>query len=187
MAQVQLNWSLAAVGAPSTGQQVQYRLKGDTDWTTAATVAASVTTYTVTPLLDNELYEFRIVNVCSIGGPTPSGVIEKIKISCPAVTVGKTYERVTYSFASLDADIVDYLVILRNAADTADIASIVKVNGGTVSGEFTGLSASTAYKVRVVPRTASSAYTKTDCAAIDVTTDAAPACNAPTGVSAVMS
>jgi hypothetical protein len=180
-----LNWTPGG-GSNSINQSVQYRLKGDSVWITFSTVSPTINTETVTGLSDDEIYEFQIVDNCTVGGPVPSSTIEKIKITCPAVTYSSTYNTIGFSFPELGGDIVDYLLELWNSDVSAVIASQTKPTAATVSGSFTGLTASTTYNIRVIPRTAGATYSK-DCGVTPVTTAAAPVCNPPTGVTATIS
>lgn len=183
--QAVLNWTPVG-GANSTGQSVQYRLKGAGTWTTHSSVGAAVTTATITGLLDNEVYEFQIVNNCTTGGPTPSATIENVKLTCPTVTTSNlTYNSIDYSFSALGGDVDTYDVQLLNSG-SAVVTTQSKPTAATVTGTFSGLSASTSYSIRVIPKIGAT-YQKTDCATTGFTTSAAPACGAPTGLSATIS
>ena len=183
--QAVLTWTPAS-GGNSTGQKVQYRVKGGT-WLDWSSVGPLVSTETITGLNDNSIYEFQVVNICSVGGSSVSNQSQGIKITCPAVTTSAlTYNSFSYSFNPLGGDIVDYVVELRNPSN-ALVGTQTVVSANPVSGSFSGLIASTTYSLKVIPRTASQTYTKPDCAIVNVTTSAAPACAAPTNVSATIS
>lgn len=176
-----ISWS---VGAGATSQNVQYKLNSSTTWITFSTVGGSATTETVTGLSDNLIYNFRIVTQCGGGTPANSVVLNKIYIVCPTVTLTFTDTTVSYSFAAIGGDVDTYSVKIFNSAGTTEIASSTPTGTTTRTGTFTGLTASTSYKVRVVP--AAGTLTKTDCPFTSVTTAAPPVCNIPTDVVATL-
>lgn len=187
MASFTLNWTPAG-GAYTTGQKVNYRLKGDTVWITFATIGATTNSSTITGLTDNEIYEFQIVNICSVGGDTPSATIELIVITCPTVTyTNAAYNSIDYSFTALGADIVNYDVQLLNAAGTVIVATQTKATAATVTGSFTGLTAATSYNLRAIPKTTGDTFTKTNCALVPASSLATPTCNTPAGLSVTIS
>jgi hypothetical protein len=176
-----LSWS---IGAGATSQNVQYKLNSSTTWITFSTVGGSATTETVTGLQDNLIYNFRIVTQCGGGTPANSTVLNKIYIVCPTVTLTSTDTTVTYSFPAIGGDVDAYSVKIFNSAGTTEVASSTPTGTTTRTGTFTGLTASTTYKVRVVP--SAGTLTKTDCAFTNVTTAAPPVCNIPTDVVATL-
>jgi hypothetical protein len=183
-----LTWTPAG-GSNSASQDVQYRVRGAGSWTTFQTVSASTATLPITGLTDNVIYEFRVVNNCTVGGPTPSNEDEDIKFTCPVLTVTDTYNSVSVSFTHLGGAVNAYDIQLLNTAGNTVLSTFaVSSPSGTVSHTFTGLTASTSYNVRVIPKaTGDTAYSKTDCALSAVTTDGTPTCDAPTSVSASLS
>jgi hypothetical protein len=139
MAQIPLTW-IPAGGFNSTGQQVQYKPEGGV-WTTFQTVAPAISSITITGLLDNTVYEFRIVNLCADGGPTPSPtVLTQIYISCPAPTFILSTNSIQYSFAHLGAQVTKYTVELLSAANVVLQTKTHLAPSGTISETFTGLS-----------------------------------------------
>lgn len=186
MAQASLTWTPAS-GNTSTGQQVQYRVKGDPTYTIFSTLGIAASTETVTGLLPNKIYEFRILNVCNVGGPTPSSIRENILLTCPIVTVAKDYSSITASFPDLGGDITSYEVFLQTSGGGSfDGTTIYAPFASTVTATFNAnISPSTTYLVKVVPYAGQ--YSKSNCATTSVTTDATPACLAPTNVVATMS
>jgi hypothetical protein len=176
-----LSWS---IGAGATSQNVQYKLSSSPTWITFSTVGGSATTETVTGLQDNLLYNFRIVTQCGGGTPAPSTVITKINIVCPTVTVTSTSTTVSYSFSEIGGDVDGYVVKLFNTAGTVEVGSSTPTGTATRTGTFTGLTASSVYKVRVIP--SAGTITKTDCAFTNATTAAPPVCSIPTNVVATL-
>ena len=176
-----LSWS---IGAGATSQNVQYKLSSSPTWITFSTVGGSATKETVTGLQDNLLYNFRIVTQCGGGTPAPSTVITKINIVCPTVTVTSTSTTVSYSFSEIGGDVDGYVVKLFNTAGTVEVGSSTPTGTATRTGTFTGLTASSVYKVRVIP--SAGTITKTDCAFTNATTAAPPVCSIPTNVVATL-
>lgn len=182
---VTLNWT---PGAGATQQIIRYKLASvpdvDGNWTVHSTVAGDVTTVTINGLSDNLIYDFQIVTNCSGGTAAGSTVVKQIKIDCPTVTVTKTDTTVSYSFPAIGGSISGYTVKLFNAAGTTEIASQTPSGTTTLTGTFTGLTANTAYKIRVI--VTAGTFSKTDCAFVDVTTNNTPSCNPPTNLVATV-
>lgn len=179
-----LNWTPAG-GLNSTGQEVRYKLSTTSTWTTAATVGATTDEYTVTGLLDNTIYDFQIVNLCSFGGPTTGTTFQTVNLTCPTVTTTPTYNSVGFSYTNLGASVTEYRVDLLNAAGTTVLAfKNITATGTTISDSFTGLSATTNYQLRV---TVKAGMFSKQCALLPFTTAALPTCSAPSGLSVTVS
>lgn len=176
---VTLTWT---PGVGSTSQTVQYKLATASTYTTFSTVTGTATTETVTGLSDNLIYDFRISTACNGGTSTTSPVVKKINIICPTVTVVAASTSLSYSFPEIGGSVGSYAVKLFNSAGTSELASATPTGTTTLSGTFNDLTASTTYKIRVVPTAGT--ITKTDCAFTTGVTLAPPVCNAPTGVTA---
>ena len=178
---ITLTWN---TGAGASTQDVQYKLSTASTWTTHENVAGNVTTSSITGLLDNRIYDFRVITNCPGGTPTPSVATQQIKITCPVVSTTPSDTSITYSFTELGGSITAYTVKLFDSAGTTEVASQAPTGTSTRSGTFTGLTQSTGYKIRVIITAGS--FSKTDCGMVDVTTTATPACNAPTDVTATV-
>ena len=176
---ITLTWT---VGAGASSQDVQYKLSSASTWTTHENVVGNVTTSSITGLLDNRIYDFRVITNCPGGTPTPSVSTQQIKITCPSVTTTPSDTSITYSFAELGGSVTAYTVKLFNSAGDTELASQTPSGTTTRSGTFTGLTQSTGYKIRVI--ITAGGFSKTDCAMVSVNTTATPACNAPTNVTA---
>ena len=176
---VTLTWT---PGVGSTSQTVQYKLASASTYTTFSTKTGTDTTETVTALSDNLIYDLRISTACNGGTSTTSPVVQKINIICPTVTITATSTTLAYSFPEIGGSVGSYSVKLFNSAGTSELASSTPTGTETLAGTFTALTASTAYKIRVVPTAGT--ITKTDCAFTTGTTSALPVCNAPTAVTA---
>lgn len=176
---ITLTWT---AGAGAATQNVQYKLATSSTWITHETVAGNITTSSILGLEDNKIYDFRVITNCAGGTPTGSPATQQIKITCPVVTATPSDVSIAYSFPELGGSITAYTVKLYNSDGSQELASQAPTGTTTRSGTFTGLTQSTGYKIRVIVTAGS--FTKTDCAFVDVTTTATPACNAPTDVTA---
>jgi hypothetical protein len=184
MASFDLSWTPAG-GINSTGQQVQYKEAIASTWVVATSLGASANSYTVSGLLDNVIYDFRIVNLCAFGGPAPGNVFQIIDIICPTVATTPTHNSVAFNFSHPSGtSLTEYRVDLMNAAGTSVLAfkNIVPVSS-SVSDSFTGLSATTNYNLRVTCK--AETYTKV-CPLVAFATGALPACNMPTALVVVI-
>jgi hypothetical protein len=176
---VTLNWT---PGVGSTGQTVQYKLASASTWTTFSSISGTATTETVTGLSDNLIYDFKILTACNGGTSTQSPTVQKINIICPTVTVTPASDSLSYSFPEIGGSVTSYVVELFNSGGTSELASQTPTGTTTLTGTFSSLTASTTYKIRVVPTAGT--ISKTDCAFVTGVTSAPPVCNAPTGVTA---
>lgn len=154
--------------SPNTGgtQTVELRVLGTTPWTIHSTEGPSVSTKNITGLDSNKVYEFRVVSHCAFGNPVSSALKEKIEFTCPVVTiVDTTPTTVQYSFSHLGGSIDRYDVDIINPSNSVVSSNVHTTMSGTITGNFTGLSANTAYTIRVKPRATGniSTYYKNDC------------------------
>jgi hypothetical protein len=181
-----LTWAPAG-GVTSQNQDVQYKAASSTTWITYANVGATVSSASITGLIDNTIYDFRVVNNCTYSGPTPAMATQNAKITCPAVTIFPGYDHVDYSFVHLGADISKYVVDLLDASDAVLLTNTITSFPIPISSSFSGLVPSTNYKLRItVYAGAAFAYNK-QCEAQAFATSAPPTCDAPTVVVATLS
>jgi hypothetical protein len=144
----------------------------------AATLSATADSYTVTGLDENVLYDFRISNLCSFGGPTPGASFQIIGFVCPDLTVTPTYNGVSFSFTHVGGSVTSYRVDLLNAAGSSIVAfKNITSPSGMVADSFTGLSASTSYQLRLTMKVGST-YSEV-CSLEPFSTTALPACSMP--------
>lgn len=188
MANITISWTPAG-GVDSVDQTVQYRLQGSSTWidTDDSPLAPTVDTTTIEDLLENEVYEFRIVNNCA-GGSVSTPYVESAILTCTDVSIiDLDYNSGTYSFTDLGGDVSSYVIQLLDGAGTSVLSSQTKLPpfAGTISGSFGGLTSNTTYNIRVIVNVVGSfnSYTKTDCALVPFTTDEITACLAPSDVS----
>lgn len=147
-----LNWTPSITGNV-TAQRASKRKKAvggafdTTGFTPANNMGTGVSSATTT-VLNNIIYEFKIENLCTTGGPTlnNNGIIEQIKFACilPAITRTSTTININISLVGLDITKVRY--VLKKQSDSSTIAThtINKVSDN-VPDTFTGLDPATGY------------------------------------------
>jgi hypothetical protein len=183
MASFDLSWTPAS-GVNSTGQQVQYKESVSDTWLVVATLGGGASSYTVADLDDNVVYDFRISNLCSFGGPTPGSVFQIIGFVCPSVVITPTYNGVSFSFTHVEGSVTQYRVDLLNAAGSSVIAfKNITSPSGMVTDSFTGLSATTSYNLRLTMKVGTT-YSEV-CDLAPFSTTSLPTCDMPTGLTVV--
>lgn len=197
MANFTLTWTPVITGNV-TAQRASYRQKSvggvflTTGFSPSNDLSTAATTTDHGSLTDNTIYEFKISNVCTTGGPTDNsnGVIEQIVFACISPSIGQTTTTATASYTGLPTDITKVRFTLRKTSDNSLVSgpTTVTVVGAAASATATGLTASTAYYfqteffttingVEVVSSGAS--YLNAVCGPYAVTTDAPASCPAP--------
>lgn len=197
--QIKLTWTLGSLtpAGPPTTLSIQHKLSSEpTNWTTYVTEPYSIFctgnscqyTYPDNVLDPNKSYDFRIVTNCTQGSASYSNIVTKINITCPVVSLVASSSTVDYSFAgSVGTSVTGYVIGIYLATDTGFsnplAGGVVTVNSpvpATVSGSFTGLTASTNYKVRV---TVKSSGTDVNCDSA-ISTGATLPCSAASSLTA---
>lgn len=203
-AQFTLNWDNTAVLAHpnSTGQRVSYRQKSvGGAWITAGFTPANDLATNVnsadTPnsLLDNVVYEFKVENLCSEGGPTinDNGVREAIEFACITPDTDQDFESASISINLTGTDITKVRFTLKRASDNTIIAGPTVVNrvANAASFNVTGLVPETNYywqvelyanvnNIEVI--SSQVAYLGQPCSPYPFTTDENPVCNPVTSL-----
>jgi len=180
---ITLNWTPGG-GETSQNQDVQMRISGNDNWSTYRTVGPMISTIDVTGLEENIKYEFRIVDNCNYGGPIASGIVTKIKFTCPNLVFTNTYNMIQFAFNHLGGSVDQYTINLLNA-DLIIIGTMTVTNmTSVITGFFTGVSPNTLYQIQVIPFATG---TSQECPLAQTTTLPPPECLAPTNVSAVLS
>jgi hypothetical protein len=177
---ITLNWTS---GGGAASQDVQYKLASSNTWITHATVAGNVSTSTINGLQDNLIYDFRIVTNCAGGSPAPGTSTQQINLICPVVTTTVTDSTVAYSFTNVGGSTTGYTVHLLDSTGNTVLQTQAPTISATVSGTFSTLTQSTAYKVRL---TIVAGVFNKQCTPVNATTQATPVCNIPTGLSATL-
>lgn len=174
-----LNWT-AAGGANSTGQRVERSPYGTNSYSTIATLSATATTYTDATAIIDTVYDYRIVNICEVGGPTNGGRATIVDITCPTVTATASGLIISGAHGETTNESEYESVKLLNQAE--DELQTLNITGGQ-AGDYTftdaGIEYNTTYIVRAVI-VAPDGTTK-DCDT-SVSTGNAPSCDAPTGL-----
>lgn len=186
MATINLAWTPAG-GPTSTGQEIQRKLNAASTWTTLTTVGVAINTYADTTAANNTLYNYRIVNICSAGGPAPSATVNADAILCPAITVTNPQtgaaNTLVASIAATSGDVSFASVQLFDAAGTVPVSAVISLSGqAATSYTFTALSYSTSYTVKFTLTDGTVSKVCTQTGAVGV----APACGAPTSLTATV-
>jgi hypothetical protein len=177
MASFDLSWTPAS-GINSTGQQVQYKESVSSTWLVAATLSGTADSYTVDDLDDNVVYDFRISNLCSLGGPTPGASFQVVGFVQPDVTITPTYNSVTFSFTHVGGSVSSYRMDLLNSSGSTILAfRNIPSPSGMVSNSFTGLSANSNYNLRLTMKVGTSYSDVGDL--LPFTSTDLPACSMP--------
>jgi hypothetical protein len=198
MANFTITW-VAPGATTSTDQVVEYRdISAGGSWTGSVTVGPTVGSYTFIGLDDNTAYEFRVTNNCVFGTPAVStNILSDALPTCPEVDVTPNYTTllgtyITVSYtppATYAYQIYDFT--LMNATGTSVIATnlgVIPSGIGVQTFNFTGLTASTTYQVRLQVKidlsgTGMGPYATKDCISNTATTPANTTCNTPNLIS----
>jgi len=156
-------------------QEIYLRLRYTSEYSLIAELEGDVFYYTITGLLDNKIYEYKIKTYCLTSGPGETAVKSFIKINCPTFTTSnitlKCDRTFDYSFLALGKDINSYDIVLLNNAGT-ELSRQTKTTpltvGSAITGTFSSLAAETIYKIRVEPKAYE--FTRTTCSVVTVTT-----------------
>lgn len=153
MATINLSWTPAG-GPTSISQTVQRKQASSTTWNDLATgLAPTASTYSDTTAAENTLYDYRIVNVCSAGGPSPGTPSQADKIVCSTITLDNPQtgeqDTIDWTVAATSNDVtIDRVEIIKdgNILETTNVG-----NAGPASGTYdTGLDFGATYTVRSV-------------------------------------
>ena len=177
-----LNWT-AAGGANSTGQQVQRSAFGAGSWSTLATLNATATTYTDNTAIVDVVYDYRIVNICSVGGPTASGTDDIVEITCVSLNAEASGLIIAGSYGEIFNETQWFRFDILDEGGTTVIQSGTVPSGqdpGDYSFTDAGIDYNTNYIVRATLTAPNGATKKCD---VSVSTGAAPTCDAPTNLS----
>jgi hypothetical protein len=180
-----LAWVAPTSGGAVGSYTVQYRVTGQSAWTTFAS-GITVTDITVTGLASSTGYDFQVIAVNTAGSSSPSTIANgSTTVAAPGVpsglavaTITQTTAAVTWTAPAAGGAVASYTLQYRPTGTSAwqQVAGIV-----ALSDQLAGLSAGTQYDVQVAATNAggTSAFTGT---VTFTTVVAAP--GTPTGLAA---
>lgn len=149
MASVLLTWT-PADNITGTDQIVQYRKSTDIIWTNYSTISTTANSQLISSLLDNVIYNFRVISDCNHAGPVYSTITSIVNLVCPSVVITPTTSTITYSFSyPSSTSITGYIVELWNSNSTVLISTQNPTLTSTITGTFSGLPFSTNYTLRI--------------------------------------
>lgn len=177
-----LNWTPAG-GINSVSQTIQYRIKNSPDWTLFQDVGPTTNTATITNLEDNVNYEFRVLSMCTYGGPTESLVASAIRFTCPQLSFSNTYNMIAFTWnhpaGHIDRYLVEAVSPTGQVTGTWNYTNMSPVMGGL----FTPVDPLTTYRLRITVWSEGASRT---CGIVETTTPAAPTCDPPTNIIATL-
>lgn len=173
MADFEIQWTQPV--STTYKQEIYLRLRYTSEWSLISEVEGDVFYYTITGLLENKIYEYKIKTYCLGSTPGESVVKSFIKINCPTFTTSnitlKCDRTFDYTFLALGQDIDAYDVVLLNNAGT-ELSRQNKTTplavGSSITGTFSSLQAETIYKIKIEPK--ADEFTRTTCGIVTVTT-----------------
>lgn len=182
MATAILTWTPGGGGG---SQVVQYKKSTESSWTNYSTLSSAATGETIIGLVDNTIYNIRILNNCSSGsGSTVTNTAAAVK--CPTVSVNATDSTARIMFPHLSGDVDKYVIVLSDNANA--VVESVTLNGpfdSSIFHVFDSLDSNSNYSVKVTP--SAKTFTNNSCTSVSFGTLEAPTCGIVTSVAAVMS
>lgn len=176
-----LNWTPAG-GSNSTGQRVQRSPYNANSYTDLATLGPAIDTYIDTTAVVDTVYDYRIVNICEVGGPTNGGRATIVDITCPDVTANAAALIISGEYTdALNESQFQSINLLDSGENILQTIALSGDAPDTYAFTDAGVTYNTNYIVRLVLVTPDG--TTKDCDT-SVSTGAAPACDAPTGLTA---
>lgn len=176
-----LNWT-AAGGTNSTGQEVQRSPYGAGTFTTITTLSATAATYTDTTAIVDTVYDYKIVNICEVGGPTSGGTQDIADITCVTLTTNVSGLTVSGEYGQLFNDTAWNSFGIFNEAGTTLVQALtvpLDQQPGSYSSTDAGITYNTNYILRATLIAPNGLTKRCD---VSFSTGAAPACDAPTNL-----
>jgi len=176
-----LNWTPAG-GSNSTGQEVQRSPAGAGTYTTLATLGPTINTYTDTTAVVDTVYDYQIVNICAVGGPTSSGTSDIVDISCVSLTANVQGLIVDGEYGELfnDTSWLSFDILDETGASVIQALTVPTGQGaGLYTSTDAGMSYDTNYILRATLTAPNGTIEKCD---VPFSTGAQPDCEAPTNL-----
>lgn len=156
-----LSWDNTAILAEANviAQRAYYRIKTvggaflSTGFSPANDLSTAITFTELTPVVQNKVYEFKVIAICTAGGPTDNsnGIIEQIAFAC----IEPVFTNVTTSVIDVvinipTTDITKARLRLKKQSDNS-VVSTATVNkiANAITHSFTGLDDNTGYYLEV--------------------------------------
>jgi len=178
MATINLSWT-PANDSNSTGQRVQRKSGAGAFADIGSLLSPSASTYSDTTAVDNVLYTYQIVNLCTVGGPEDSADVQAGKAVCPEIGETVNGNDVSLSFPTLSDNLVySGNIVIDNAIGSYSSGNAQTGQVLTFTGEY-NTTYNYTFSVAVGTNIASCSGS--------VVTGPPPSCPAPTGLSAVVS
>lgn len=174
----------SSAGSPPPGNSytVKRRLASDPDvdpsYTTIGTPTfdSGLNKWTIidSTAVNNTLYVYKAISNCGGSPPsTPFTTVEFANMTCPSLTLTPTDTEIGYSFSHAGGQVDKYDVQLYDSTGTILIDTITHTPAfpSPITDSFTGLSAATSYRIRIISYIGTT--TKT-CSMVSVSTGSAP-------------
>lgn len=197
MADFKLKWDVTdLIGNANALYQTAYyrpRSNGSQPWLSTGffpsnPLPVSVNETTISSLLSNIVYQFKVESSCADGGPmiNDNGVIEKIEFSCitPNITVTETTANVTIDLNGTDITKVRLFLKDSITGELIIPSEIVYPFSSIVSKEYVGLTPGKNYFIQteLIATVNNVDVTSQLCSPYSFTTIALPVCNSPISV-----
>lgn len=150
-----LNWTPGG-GINSLVQQVRYKLHSSPTWvavTLPPAITPGTTTTTITGLQPGKLYDFQVINYCSVDetcyGTSPT--VTSAQLSCPTDTLlsaGATYVDVYTAAVGADVTAIKIDILLDGTSTVVATRIVTAPFTSPIHELITGLTADTDYDVR---------------------------------------
>ena len=156
MANFTLTWT-PNINPGVSNQQAEYRQKSvggaflSTGFSPANPLSTSANTASITGLLDNTIYEFRISNFC-IEGRTYHSNVEAIKFTCPILSEVHGSSYIVATASGLSPDIYKVRFTLYASDGTTILQGPIAVStfsSGSCDNTFSGLTSETSYIIKI--------------------------------------
>lgn len=164
MPTITLNWTLNTNGntvnqraskraIATTKHPSESTVFSSTGFTPPNDLATSISSASFTAI-GNVIYEMKVENICSLGGPTinNNGIRQGIKFSCLPVNFGTVTDNTTQISVNVNAigtDIAQVIFVLTetNGGAIVESKTVAALQSGNTIANFIGLNAGTSYTI----------------------------------------